>query len=131
MTTRSNAGARLIGSSFFSVFIVLSFSFESPVFSASYWAGLRRKVEESRCQWLASCFMPSPIFVVLMSNAILDYKQCNHDPITNNYTQTRTVGAGEVPASHAQTHSLLVYYYSLLYRLCHLTTRYRSQYSDR
>jgi hypothetical protein len=31
MTTRSNAGERLIGSSFFSVFIVLSFSVESPV----------------------------------------------------------------------------------------------------
>ena len=75
-------------------------------------AAIRRKVEEPRRPWLASCFMPSPIFAVLMSYAILDYQQCNHDPITNNYSQrTRSQsrrGAG-LPCSDSLSSDLLLF----------------------
>ena len=75
-------------------------------------AAIRRKVEEPRRPWLASCFMPSPIFVVLMSYAILDYQQCNHDPITNNYSQHARSqsrrGAG-LPCSDSLSSDLLLF----------------------
>ncbi len=50
--------------------------------------------------------------VVLMPYAILDYQQCNHDPITNNYaqrTRSQSKRGADLPCSDSLSSGLLLF----------------------